>query len=88
MGNIFESVKKEILSWPHVTAESHRFGGLDFKYTAIMFLLIGIITTSILSIFTLELNQNQAAMAQQQPTLEGTSFQIDNVTFSHHMGYC
>jgi hypothetical protein len=32
MGNIFESVKKEILSWPHVTAEPHRFGGLEFKY--------------------------------------------------------
>jgi pimeloyl-ACP methyl ester carboxylesterase len=23
-------------------------------------------------------------MAQQQPTLEGISFQIDNMTFSHH----
>jgi hypothetical protein len=32
MGNILESVKKEILSWPHVTAEPHRFGGLEFKY--------------------------------------------------------
>lgn len=32
MDNILESVKKEILSWPHVTAEPHRFGGLEFKY--------------------------------------------------------
>jgi hypothetical protein len=32
MGNILESIKKEILSWPHVTAEPHRFGGLEFKY--------------------------------------------------------
>jgi hypothetical protein len=32
IGNILESVKKEILSWPRVTAEPHRFGGLEFKY--------------------------------------------------------
>jgi pimeloyl-ACP methyl ester carboxylesterase len=54
--------------------------------TAITFLIIGIIITSSISfIFTLVLNQNHTAMAQQQPTLEGTSFQIDNMTFSHHM---
>src|ERR671919_2232902 len=53
--------------------------------TAITFLLIGIITISILFVFTLVLNQNHTAMAQQQPTLEGISFQIDNMTFSHHM---
>jgi len=36
--------------------------------------------------FTLVLNQDHTAMAQQQqPTLEGISFQIDNMTFSHHM---
>ena len=52
--------------------------------TAITFLLIGIIVTGIF-VFTLVLNQNHTAMAQQQPTLEGTSFQIDNMTFSHHM---
>src|ERR687891_2892288 len=51
--------------------------------TAITFLMIGIITTSILFVFTLVLNQNHTAMAQQQqPT--GNSFQIDNMTFSHH----
>jgi pimeloyl-ACP methyl ester carboxylesterase len=50
---------------------------------AIKFLLIGIIiTTGMLSAFTLVLNQNHTAMAQQQPN--GTSFQIDNVTFSHN----
>src|SRR5918999_1407535 len=54
--------------------------------TAITFLIIGIIATSILFAFTLVLNQNHTAMAQQQqPTLEGISFQIDNMTFSHHM---
>ena len=55
--------------------------------TAITFLLIGIIATGILFGFTLVLNQNHTAMAQQQqqPTLEGISFQIDNMTFSHHM---
>ena len=68
--------------------------------TAITFLLIGIIiTTGISSAFTLVLNQNNTATAQQQqlqanqtfsPSVEeqqqlseGISFQIDNVTFSH-----
>jgi pimeloyl-ACP methyl ester carboxylesterase len=69
--------------------------------TAITFLLIGIIiTTSTSFVFPLVLNQNHTAMAQQQlqanqtfspsaeeqqQLLEGISFQIDNVTFSHHM---
>jgi alpha/beta hydrolase family protein len=48
------------------------------------FLITGIISTSILFVFAVVLNQNQIAMGQQ-PTLEGTSFQIDNVTFSHHI---
>ena len=53
--------------------------------TTITFLIIGIIATGILFAFTLVLNQNHTAMAQQQqPTLEGVSFDIDNVTFSHH----
>ena len=52
--------------------------------TAITFLLIGIIiTTGISSAFTLVLNQNNTAAAQQQQP-NGTSFQIDNVTFSHN----
>jgi pimeloyl-ACP methyl ester carboxylesterase len=57
---------------------------IDWHVTAIAFLLIGliIITTGILSVFTLVLNQNHTAMAQQQPN--GISFQIDNMTFSHH----
>jgi pimeloyl-ACP methyl ester carboxylesterase len=55
-----------------------------YHVTAITFLIIGIIATGIFA-FTLVLNQNHTAMAQQQPTLEGTSFQIDNMTFSHHM---
>src|SRR5919197_267126 len=56
--------------------------------TAITFLLIGIITTSILFVFTLVLNQNHTAMAQQQQQqqqLSSNSFQMDNMTFSHHM---
>ena len=54
--------------------------------TAITFLIIGIIVISILFAFTLVLNQNHTAIAQQQqPTLEEISFDIDNVTFSHHM---
>src|SRR6185312_15100912 len=47
-------------------------------------LLIGIITTGILFVFTLEFNQNHTVMAQQQG-LNGTSFQIGNMTFFHHL---
>src|SRR5919197_6449063 len=45
-----------------------------------------VIATSTVFI-SLVLNQNQIAVAQQQEqsTLEGISFDIDNVTFSHHM---
>ncbi|MFL6384862.1 MAG: alpha/beta fold hydrolase, partial [Nitrososphaeraceae archaeon] len=50
--------------------------------TAITFLIFGIITTSTLFVFTLVLNQNHTAMAQQLPN--GNSFQMDNMTFSHH----
>ena len=31
MSKILEIVKKELLSWPYVTAEPHRFGGLEFR---------------------------------------------------------
>jgi hypothetical protein len=31
MSTIIESIKKEILSWPYVTAEPHRFGGIEFN---------------------------------------------------------
>ena len=48
------------------------------------FLLIGIITTGILFVFTLEFNQNHTVMAQQQG-LNGTSFQIGNTTFFHQL---
>ena len=49
--------------------------------TATSFLLIGIITTGIFFAI-LVLNENHIAMAQQ-PQLNGNSFQIDNMTFSH-----
>ena len=29
----FTTPKKEILSWPYVTAESHIFGGIEFRYS-------------------------------------------------------
>jgi hypothetical protein len=62
-----------------------KFHAPDYM-AAITFLMIGIITTGILIVFTPVLNQNHTAMAQQQqPTLEGISFDIDNMTFSHHM---
>jgi Luciferase len=31
MSIILEKIKKEILSWPNVTAEKHRFGGIEFR---------------------------------------------------------
>ena len=30
MNNIIENIKKVILSWPYVTSELHRFGGIEF----------------------------------------------------------
>jgi pimeloyl-ACP methyl ester carboxylesterase len=55
------------------------------RMTATTFLLIGlIITTSIVFVFTLVLNQNHTAMAQKQQQLNGNSFQMDNMTFSHN----
>jgi len=48
----------------------------------ITFLSIGVIITSILFVFTLVLNQDHIAIAQQPNN--GTSFQIDNTTFSHN----
>src|SRR3954451_25312606 len=61
----------------HIPASHH--------VTTITFLMTGIISTGILFVFALVLNQNHTAMAQQQqPTLEGISFDIDNMTFSHH----
>jgi pimeloyl-ACP methyl ester carboxylesterase len=51
--------------------------------TAITFLIIGIITTSTLFAFPLMLNQNHIAIAQGQQLLNGSSFQMDNMIFSH-----
>jgi hypothetical protein len=31
MSRIIETIKKELLSWPYVTAEAHRFGGIEFR---------------------------------------------------------
>ena len=31
MSTILESIEREILSWPNVTAEPHRFGGIEFR---------------------------------------------------------
>ncbi|HEU4822649.1 MAG TPA: luciferase family protein [Nitrososphaeraceae archaeon] len=28
---ILEKIRKEILSWPNVTAEQHKFGGVEFR---------------------------------------------------------
>ena len=69
-----------------VGKDKPKFHASSHHMTAITFLMIGIIiTTSILFIFTPVSNQNHAAMAQQQEQqLSGNSFQIDNMTFSHH----
>lgn len=31
MSNILESIQKQILSWPYVTAKAHKFGGIEFR---------------------------------------------------------
>ena len=31
MSKVIEIIEKEILSWPYVTAEPHRFGGIEFR---------------------------------------------------------
>jgi Family of unknown function (DUF5519) len=31
MGIILDRIRDELLSWPDVTAEPHRFGGLEFR---------------------------------------------------------
>jgi luciferase-like monooxygenase len=31
MSIILEKIKKELLSWPNVTAERHKFGGIEFR---------------------------------------------------------
>jgi luciferase-like monooxygenase len=31
MSTILERIKKELLSWPYVTAEAHKFGGIEFR---------------------------------------------------------
>jgi triacylglycerol esterase/lipase EstA (alpha/beta hydrolase family) len=68
---------------------------LPFSATAITFpMVVIIIVTGILFVSSLlTLKQNQTAIAQQQQQLQqeralaskDTSFDIDNVTFSHHM---
>jgi len=57
------------------------------RVNATTFLLIGlVITTGTLFAFTPVLNQNHnTAMAQQQSQPNGNSFQMGNMTFSHHM---
>jgi len=56
-----------------------------YQFTATTFLIIGIITTGTLFVFTLALNQSHTVVAQEPQVFNGTSFQIDNVTFSHRL---
>ena len=32
MDSISERIKKEIVSWPNVTSEPHKFGGIEFRF--------------------------------------------------------
>src|SRR5918912_1692743 len=59
-------------------------------YMTAMFPTILIVATGILFVSSLILNQNHTAIAQRQPQEQplvpkDISFDIDNVTFSHHM---
>jgi hypothetical protein len=31
MSRLVETIKREILTWPYVTAEAHKFGGIEFR---------------------------------------------------------
>jgi hypothetical protein len=66
-----------------VEKDKHKFYS-SHHMIAITFIMIGIIATSTLFVFTPVLNQNHTAMAQQQPRPNGNSFQMDSMVFSHH----
>jgi pimeloyl-ACP methyl ester carboxylesterase len=68
---------------------SSSFSLFSFYVKATTFFMIVIFISGIF-VSSLILNQNQNAIAQQQqqeqaPVSKGISFEIDNVTFSHHM---
>ena len=67
-----------------VDKDKPKFHTSSHNITAITFLMIGIITTGTLSVFTSVSNQNHTAMAQQQQQPNGNSFQLGNMTFSHN----
>ena len=54
----------------------------SYYLTEITFLIIGIIVIGIFGCTLILLIQNHTAMAQEP---NGTSFQMDNMTFSHNM---
>src|ERR671931_153272 len=57
------------------------------SHSIIIIIAVFIFITASAVFISLGLNQNQIAVAQQQQqqsTLEGISFNIDNMTFSHH----
>lgn len=64
----------------------NRFGVLIFPIVAIPVFLIGIGSTQIQSILAQgQQPQFNLSSVENQHLLDGVSFQIDNVTFSHHM---
>jgi len=56
----------------------------SYYLSAITFPIIGIIATGIFVCTLILLNQNHPAMAQQLQQSTGNSFQLGNMTFSHH----
>ena len=54
-------------------------------YLVTIFLTILVVTVIIFSSLTLNLNYTTIAQQQQPPFNEDISFDIDNVTFSHHI---
>jgi pimeloyl-ACP methyl ester carboxylesterase len=64
--------------------KSNRSFQFTFYFVAI-FLTILVITVIIFSLLSLNMNQSSIAEQQQLPFREDLSFDIDNVTFSHHM---
>ena len=56
----------------------------SYHVLGITFLIIGIVLTGIF-VSSLILNQNHTAVSQQSLVPKDISFDIDNVTFSHHI---
>jgi pimeloyl-ACP methyl ester carboxylesterase len=89
-------ISPQMLKYEYRTNSSMR--NASVSYNPIYFVSVLIVVTTSICLFGIGLTKSQITTAQQQPQsqanltsteqqhlLDGISFQIDNVTFSHHM---